>query len=98
MENGDSRTLNNGVSSNVLEYGRPSGSERYHDAQKPRALLSELITNSTGKQETVLDPFAGSGSTLLAAAEAGRHYIGFEQSESYADRFTREVREVTADE
>jgi len=98
MPNGDSRRLNGGVCSNVLNYGRPSGGDRYHDAQKPRALLSELITNSTGKRETVLDPFAGSGSTLLAADAADRHYIGFERDDSYADRFTRELREVNGDE
>jgi len=98
MPNGDSRRLNGGVCANVLNYGRPSGDGRYHDAQKPRALLSELITNSTGKRETVCDPFAGSGSTLLAAAAADRHYIGFEQDDSYADRFTRELREVAGDE
>jgi DNA modification methylase len=98
LENGDSRRLNGGVSSNLLQYSRPSGGDRWHDAQKPRALLAELITNSTGKRETVLDPFAGSGSTLLAAAAEDRHYIGFEASETYADRFTRELREVTGDE
>jgi len=98
MPNGDSRRLNGGISSNVLRYGRPSGGERWHDAQKPRALLAELITNSTGKRETVLDPFAGSGSTLLAAAAEDRHYVGFEADEEYADRFTRELREVTGDE
>jgi len=98
MPNGDSRRLNGGVSSNVLRYGRPSGGERWHDAQKPRALLAELITNSTGKRETVLDPFAGSGSTLLAAAAEDRHYVGFEADGEYADRFTRELREVTGDE
>jgi site-specific DNA-methyltransferase (adenine-specific) len=98
MDKGDTRRLNNGVSPNLLRYARPSGDDRYHDAQKPRALLSEIIHNSTGKQETVLDPFAGSGSTLLAAAEAERHYIGFEQSEKYADDFTRELRKVTEDE
>jgi DNA modification methylase len=98
LENGDSRRLNGGVSSNLLQYGRPSGGDRWHDAQKPRALLAELITNSTGKRETVLDPFVGSGSTLLAAAAEDRHYIGFEASEAYADRFTRELREVTGSE
>ena len=98
MPKGDSRRLNGGVCANVLSYGRPSGGERYHDAQKPRALLRELITNSTGKRETVLDPFAGSGSTLLAAAAEDRHYVGFERDDSYRDRFTRELREVTADE
>jgi len=54
--------------------------------------------NSSGKRETVLDPFAGSGATLLAAATEDRHYVGFEESEEYADRFTRELREVTGDE
>jgi site-specific DNA-methyltransferase (adenine-specific) len=98
LENGDSRRLNGGVSSNLLQYGRPSGGDRWHDVQKPRALLAELITNSTGKGETVLDPFAGSGSTLLAAAAEDRHYIGFEASETYADRFRRELREVLGDE
>jgi len=98
MPNGDSRRLNGGVSSNVLRYGRPSGGERWHDAQKPRALLAELITNSTGKRETVLDPFAGSGSTLLAGAAEDRHYVGFELSDEYEHRFTRELREVTGDE
>jgi DNA modification methylase len=98
MPNGDSRTLNGGVSSNVLKHRRPSGDGRYHDAQKPRSLLRELIETSTGKRETVCDPFAGSGSTLLAAADAGRHYVGFEASDEYEDRFTRELREVANDE
>jgi len=98
MPNGHDRRLNNGVSSNVFNYSRPSGGERYHDTQKPRDLLAELITNSTGKRERVLDPFAGSGSTLLAAAENGRHYVGFEQDGSYEDRFVRELREVAGDE
>jgi site-specific DNA-methyltransferase (adenine-specific) len=98
MENGDARRLNGDVSPNLLQHNRPEGEERWHDAQKPRELLAELITNSTGKRETVLDPFAGSGSTLLAAAEKSRHYIGFEQSEKYANRFTREMREVADNE
>jgi DNA modification methylase/anti-sigma28 factor (negative regulator of flagellin synthesis) len=98
LEKGDSRRLNGSVSPNLLQHSRPEGKERWHDAQKPRELLAELITNSTGKRETILDPFAGSGSTLLAAAENNRHYIGFEQSQEYADRFTREIREVTNDE
>ena len=96
--NGDERELNGGVSPNVLKHARPSGDGRWHDAQKPRSLLGELIENSTGKRETVLDPFAGSGSTLLAAAERDRHYIGFEVDESYESDFTRELREVTAHE
>jgi len=54
-----------------------------------------LISCSTGVGETVLDPFAGSGSTLLAAAEEGRHYIGFEEDNDYQSRFKRELRKRT---
>lgn len=97
MPKGDRRELNGGVSPNVLRYSRPSGDERWHDSQKPRDLLADLITNSTGKHETVLDPFAGSGSTLLAAKSNQRHYLGIEKNDEYESRFKRELREVRGD-
>lgn len=96
MPNGDERGLNvDGVEDNVMEFRRPSGSSRWHDSQKPVDLLRKLISCSTGVGETVLDPFAGSGSTLLAAAEEGRHYIGFEEDDDYQSRFKRELRKRT---
>lgn len=95
MPNGRQRKLRDSVSDNVFEYAKPDGDERAHDTQKPRGLLTDLITNSTGPRETVLDPFAGSGSTALAAAESGRHYIGFELSDEYEHYFRKELREVT---
>jgi site-specific DNA-methyltransferase (adenine-specific) len=96
MSKGDERTIapEGEQRKNVLEFDRPSGDRRHHDSQKPRALLRHLITNSTGPSETVLDPFAGSGSTLLAAAEAGRHYKGFEISEEPEAAFRKQLREV----
>jgi site-specific DNA-methyltransferase (adenine-specific) len=96
MSKGDERTIapEGEQRKNVLEFDRASGDQRYHDSQKPRALLRHLITNSTGPSETVLDPFAGSGSTLLAAAEAGRHYKGFEISEEPEAAFRKQLREV----
>jgi len=97
MPKGDQRALNGGVSPNVLEHDVPDGDRRRHDTQKPRSLLGELITNSTGKQETICDPFAGSGSTLLAAADAGRHYVGFELNDSYESGFRRELKQIKED-
>jgi len=94
---GDNRPLrpdSGGVCPNVVNHTRPSGDDRRHDTQKPRSLLRELITNSSGVGETVLDPFAGSGSTLLAAAAADRHYVGFELDESYESGFRRELRQI----
>jgi DNA modification methylase len=99
MSKGDERSIapEGEQRKNVLEYDRPSGKDRYHDSQKPRALLRHLITNSTGPAETVLDPFAGSGSTLLAAKSAGRHYKGFELSEEPEPDFRKRLHEVKND-
>jgi len=42
--------------------------------------------------DTVLDPFAGSGTTLMVAKENGRHYIGYEIAKSYYDRATEDLQ------
>jgi len=59
---------------------------RNHPTEKPLPLLRELILCFTLPGETILDPFAGSGSTLVAAAETGRSGIGVEISPKYAQR------------
>lgn len=92
MPNGDERELNGSISQNVLEYDIPKKADRWHDSQKPIGLIKELITNSTGAKDTVMDPFAGSGSTLLAAKQQDRYYIGIEKDDTYEDRFKRELR------
>jgi site-specific DNA-methyltransferase (adenine-specific) len=70
------RKLNYDCSPDVLNYSVESGKK--HSAQKPVELLKYLIKNSSVENEVVLDPFAGSGSTLVAAKESGRSYIGIE--------------------
>ena len=56
---------------------------RYHPTQKPLSVLMPLIDAFSRPGEKVLDPFAGSGSTLLAAKMLGRHYIGIELDRTY---------------
>jgi hypothetical protein len=56
-----------------------------HPCPKPTALMAELVTQFTDPGEVILDPFAGSGTTLLAAKRLGRRAIGIEVSEQYAE-------------
>ena len=54
-----------------------------HPTQKPEKLLAKLILASSNAGDTVFDPFAGSGSTLVTAKKLGRHYVGIEQNEQF---------------
>jgi len=58
-----------------------------HGAIKPPQLMAEIISFFTKKGETVLDPFAGTGSTLLGAAMTGRKAIGIELNPDWVKVF-----------
>jgi site-specific DNA-methyltransferase (adenine-specific) len=63
----------------------------FHGCQMPERLLERIIKASSNPGETVLDPFAGSGSTLITAKKLGRHFLGYELSENYARRIERRL-------
>jgi site-specific DNA-methyltransferase (adenine-specific) len=70
----------------VWQFNAPSSSEKLlgkHPTQKPTALLRRILKASTPPGGIVLDPFFGSGTTGVAAAELGFNVIGIEQDESY---------------
>jgi DNA polymerase-1 len=75
--------LNGKRDSAVLEFKIGSASMKYHLTQKPLPLMIYLIEKLTQPGDTVLDPFAGSGTTLLAAMLTGRRFIGVEVDEGY---------------
>ncbi|WP_252372506.1 DNA methyltransferase [Escherichia coli] len=56
---------------------------RHHPTEKPVTSLQPLIESFTHPNAIVLDPFAGSGSTCIAALQSGRRYIGIELLEQY---------------
>jgi site-specific DNA-methyltransferase (adenine-specific) len=62
----------------ILTHTPDSSQSKRHPFQKPMSLLRFLINQSTKMGDVVLDPFAGSGSTIRAARELGRIGIGFE--------------------
>lgn len=61
--------------------GSETGIPRVHPTQKPICLMEWCIAKT--KAETILDPFCGSGTTLVAAKKLGRHFLGFEISPEY---------------
>lgn len=63
---------------NCFEYPRDTKTPKIHPTQKSVMLLERLIEIFTDKGDVVIDPCAGSGTTLLAAAQCGRRAYGFE--------------------
>ena len=69
-----------------------------HPCQMPVALLERIVRVSSKPGDLVLDPFAGSGTTLAAAKKLGRDYLGIELSENYAERVRDRLGRMVVDE
>jgi site-specific DNA-methyltransferase (adenine-specific) len=81
---------------NVLRYTRVPSGKKEHGAAKPVELLSEILRMAPPQGDgDVLDPFLGSGSTLVAAKSRGLRCVGVEVEERYceiaAKRLAQEV-------
>lgn len=69
----------------VLKHGTISSTQRVHPVDKPVALMADLLRPITPPVALILDPFAGGGSTLVAALAAGHRAIGIEAEERYCE-------------
>jgi len=78
----------------VFEFPRPVAS-REHPTMKPVELIRAHLLNSSRERDAVLDPFCGSGSTLVAAELSGRRGFGVELSPAYCDVALARLRELT---
>lgn len=56
-----------------------------HPTEKPVSLMAEILADFTGPDQTILDPFMGSGTTGVAAVRMGRNFIGIEQNPQFFD-------------
>lgn len=70
---------------NILKCGFRRGEGGLHPTQKPVDLMKALIELTTLEGHVVIDPFCGSGSTLLAAKELKRRFIGFDINDEYVE-------------
>lgn len=79
----------------VWEIPSESATRVGHPAPFPVALPRRLIELYTYRADLVLDPFLGSGTTAVAAAATGRHYVGFDTEASYIELAEARVEEVS---
>jgi site-specific DNA-methyltransferase (adenine-specific) len=63
----------------------------FHGCQMPEQLLGRIIRACSNPGEIVLDPFAGSGTTLAVAKKLDRKWLGFELSPEYTERATARI-------
>lgn len=65
-----------------------------HSAIMPEEIIKRCITLFTYKDDIVLDPFCGSGTTLKVAKEMGRNFIGYELYDSYSEIINKKIDSV----
>jgi len=80
---GEAKNINNMGTTTLLQVPNIKRGTKLHPTEKPTDLMKILIENSSKKNDIVLEPFAGCGSTLLACKETGRNFIGFELDKHY---------------
>lgn len=69
-----------------------SHSEHGHPTPKPIMLMQDLVAHTVG--DTIIDPFAGSGSTNVAARLLGRRSVGIEMEKDYAEAIVRRIERI----
>jgi site-specific DNA-methyltransferase (adenine-specific) len=70
----------------------------WHGCQMPEQLLGRIIRACSNEGDLVLDPFAGSGTTLAVAKKLKRRFLGFELSKDYAERVQERLAAITPGE
>lgn len=85
---------------NCIDWPRDNESEKIHPTQKPVELLKTLISIFTDEGDVVIDPVAGSGSTLIAAERLNRKGFGFEIKKDFytkANKWLDEEKQIKKD-
>ena len=94
--------LNGGLIWNINRKAGSVGKKTIHPAIYPTELINRIIKISTHKGDIVLDPFLGSGTSLIAALNNTRNFVGYEFNEGFRElmisRFKKEIYDYKEDE
>jgi adenine-specific DNA-methyltransferase len=91
------RLTHHARSTDVWTFDRVQSIPGRHPCEKPVAMLDHMITTTTKPGALILDPFAGSGSTLRAAKDIGRRAIGIEMDERWCKHAARRLTQEAFD-
>jgi len=80
--------------SNIICVSTDKNDHGLHETQKPLKLMELLVSLVTKSEAIILDPFAGSGTTCVAAKRLGCHYVGIELDESHVKIARNRLTEV----
>ena len=81
----------------ILRFSKPHGFKSLHPTQKPLELMLWLIRSYSNPRHLVLDPFMGSGTTLVAAKMSGRRAIGIDSNEAYCEVAAQRLMKANSD-
>lgn len=81
----------------AANYYLASAQREGHPTAKPLEMIADLVRLFTNPGDTILDPFAGSGTTLRAAKDEGRRAIGIEVDERYCELITKRLAQGAFD-
>ncbi|MDX2154029.1 MAG: site-specific DNA-methyltransferase [Bryobacteraceae bacterium] len=76
----------------ILDYRTLRDWNKQHPTQKPLRLLRYIVEDYSEEGDLVLDPFAGTGTTLVAAKQLKRHYLGMETNKEFAEFATQRLQ------
>jgi len=85
---------------NIMDWEKDNNNEKIHPTQKPIKLLKRIIEIFTDPGDVVIDPVAGSGSSLVAAIELGRKAYGFEIKKDFyklANEWVETTKQIRKD-
>ena len=68
--------------------------KKIHSTQKPEALLHRILLATSNKNDLILDPFLGSGTTATVAKKLGRNYFGIEKEQTYFKAAEQRIKET----
>ena len=91
-------TFNSKYDNGIYEYPIYHSKDRFHPTQKSLPLFEELIEKHSNRGDMILDCFAGSATTAVAAMNTGRNFVGCEMNKEYHEKSIERInRNVEVD-